>query len=182
MRIDGEGAPKEILRFEVVILAVLVMVPHSTLIEFVCVLVLLRPPHNAVALEFEEFGLDGANDRSDDLVLYIEQVGELAIVPLRAQMMTGISLDQLPRDTYPAARFTNAALKDIARPQLPSDHLDVNGLPLEREGRAAGYHRERAPAGEHRNDIVGHAVGKILLLGVTRHVLERQHCDRRSFW
>ena len=37
-------------------------------------------------------------------------------------------------------------------------------FPLVREGRIAGYNRERAPAGEHRDNVFGDAVGEILLL------------------
>ena len=33
--------------------------------------------------------------------------------------------------------------------------------------------------GERGEDVLGNAVGEVLLLGVGRHVIERQHRDRR---
>src|SRR5271165_2745316 len=52
LRICDECAPEIVLRLDVVVLAVPVMVPHSTLIEFVGILIVLWLVRDPVTLEF----------------------------------------------------------------------------------------------------------------------------------
>src|SRR6516225_4207677 len=91
--------------------------------------------------------------------------------------MAGISPDQLRGNAHSTARFTHATLDDIARAELLSDFLDVDSLALIGKGRVACDHRKGAPAGEHRDDVLGDAVGKELLLQIAAEVDERQDCD-----
>ncbi len=91
--------------------------------------------------------------------------------------MVGVGPDQLDRDAHPAARFAHAAFEHIAHAQFLADLLDVDGLAFVGEGRVAGDHREGAPAGEHRDDVLGDAVGEELLLGIAAEICERQHGD-----
>ncbi len=46
------------LRLDIVLLAVPVMMPHSALVIFVSIFIVLRLFSNALAFEFEEFRLD----------------------------------------------------------------------------------------------------------------------------
>ena len=64
---------------------------------------MLRPLCNPFSLEFQELRFDPAGDRSDDLVLQLEQIGKIAVVALGHDVMAGIGLDQLRRNTHPAA-------------------------------------------------------------------------------
>ena len=153
------------------------MVPQTVLIEFVGILVVLRLVGNAVAFEFQKFRLDGVGDRGNDLVLQLEQVGEVAVVSLGHYVMISVGADQLRRDPHPAARLAHAALENIAHAQLLTDFLDVDCLPFVGEGRVAGDHRECAPAGEHRDDVLGDAIGEELLLRITAEVGEWQNRD-----
>ena len=177
MRIDCQSAPERGLRFDVVGLGILVMVPHPALVEFVGVLAALRPLGDALAFEFEDLRLDRAGDRVGDFILQFEQIGEVSVVSLGHQVMAGIGLDQLRRDADPAPRFAHAAFEDIARAQFLADLLDVDGLAFVGEGRGAGDDRKGAPAGEHRNDVLGHAVGEELLLGIAAEIHKRQDRD-----
>src|SRR3984893_13021599 len=150
------------------------MMPHAALVKFVGVPAELRPLGDALALEFEELRLDRAGDRVSYLVLQLEQIGEGAIVPLGHYVMVRVGLDQLHGDAHPTARFAHAAFEDIAHAQFLANLLDVDGLALVGEGRVAGDHREGAPAGEHRNDVLGDAVGEKLLLRITAEIFEGQ--------
>src|SRR5260370_40811829 len=91
--------------------------------------------------------------------------------------MAGIGLDQLRGDPNSPARFAHAALEDVPYAQLLPDLLDIDGLAPVDKGRIAGDHREGAPAGEHRNDILGYAVGKIFLLRIAAKIGEWQNRD-----
>ena len=154
------------------------MVEHAALVKLVGILAVLRPLGDALALEFEQFRLDRAGDRPDDLVLQFEQVGQVAVVPLGHDVVVGVGPDQLCRNPHPMPRFPHAAFKDVARAQLLADLLDVDGLALVGEGRVAGDHREGAPAGEQRDDVLGDAVSEKFLLGVVAEIGERQYRDR----
>jgi len=115
-----------------------------------------------------------------DFVLQIKKVGQVAIVSFGHDVMAGICLDQLRSDAHPAARLAHTALEHIARAQFLSDRFDVEGLAFVGKGRRAGDDRKGAPAGEHRNDVLGEAVGKELLLGIAAEVHERQDGDGAS--
>ena len=91
------------MRLDVVQLALPVMVEHPTLVELVGALTVLRPLGDALALEFEEFRLNPAGNGGDDLVLQLEQVGQVAVVSLGDDVMIGVGADQLRRDAHPAA-------------------------------------------------------------------------------
>src|SRR5437899_10969873 len=91
--------------------------------------------------------------------------------------MVRIGLDQLHRDAYPTARFAHAPFKDIADAQFLADLLDVDCFPLVGEGRSTGDDREGAPAGEHRDNALGYADGKELLLGIAAEICKRPDGD-----
>jgi len=72
-----------------------------------------------------------------DLVLQLEQLGQIAVVSLGYDVMAGIGLNQLRGDTYPTPRFAHTAFDDITRPQFFSDPLNIDGFTLVGEGRRA---------------------------------------------
>ena len=54
-------------------------------------------------------------------------------------------------------------------------HLDL--LALVAEGGVAGDHEQALKAREIGDDVLGDTVDEILLLGIARHVVERQYDD-----
>jgi hypothetical protein len=50
---------------------------------------------DTVTFVFEHFRLNGAGDRGCDLILQLEQIGELAIVCLGHEVMACVGLDKL---------------------------------------------------------------------------------------
>ena len=84
--------------------------PHAALIEFVGIFAVLRPLGDAVALELEQLRLDRAGDRGDDLVLQLEEVGEVAVVFFSEQVVAGVGPNQLRGDADPAPGFAHTAL------------------------------------------------------------------------
>src|SRR5580704_17216728 len=92
-------------------------------------------------------------------------------------MVAGIGSDQLRRHPHPAAGFAHASFEDIAYAQLFSDLLYVDRLAFVGKGRVTGNHREGAPAGEKRNNVLGYAIGKVFLLRVVAEIRKRQDRD-----
>src|SRR5215472_7017698 len=91
--------------------------------------------------------------------------------------MAGIGLDELRAHAHPTARFAHATFEDVARPELASDLLDVDGLAFVHKARVARDHGKGAPAAEHRDDVLADAIGEELLLRIAAEIGERQHGD-----
>jgi hypothetical protein len=114
-----------------------------------------------------------------ELVLKREDVVERAVVTLRPDVPAGLRLDQLTGDAQAVRRLADTALEDVAHAELTPGLLQVHRSALVGEARIAGDHEEPLDAREAGDDVLGHAVGEILLLHVAAHVGERQHGDRR---
>ena len=133
----------------------------------------------ALVLEVLQLRHDGGGDAVGDLVLYVEDVLQLAVEALGPDVVVGVGVDELRRDPQAVAGLSHAAFQDVAGPQLPGDLADPGVLVFEREAGVAGHHGKRAPVRQSGDDVLGQAVGEVLLLGVAAHVLERQDSDRR---
>jgi hypothetical protein len=90
-------------------------------------------------------------------------------------------VDELGGDPHPIARFADAPLQDITHAERLADLLDMNVPALEREGGIAGDDEELGQFRQSRDDVLGDAVGEIVLLCIAAHVLERQDRDRWLF-
>src|SRR5262249_34417468 len=88
-------------------------------------------------------------------------------------------IDQLRGDAYAVSGFADAAFEDITDAEFAADLLHVDPMAFVNEGRVAGDDEQPANAGECRDDLLDHAVGKIFLLRVAAHIREGQHRDRR---
>src|SRR5215469_11562668 len=97
-------------------------------------------------------------------------------------MVARHSIDELGSDTNAVATPAHAALKDIAHTKLARDLLHINRAALVGEAGVPRDHKEGLAARQHRDDVFGHAVGKVLLLRIAAHVLEGQDCNRRLAW
>jgi hypothetical protein len=105
------------------------MVEHSALVKLVGALAVLRPLGDALALEFEEFRLNPAGNGRDDLVLQLEQVGQVPVVSLGDDVMVGVGADQrtrrpdlrtLPSSTYRTPSSCPTFLMSTVWPPRPA--------------------------------------------------------------
>ena len=74
---------------------------------------------------------------------------------------------------------TNAALQNVAHAKLAADLAHVDRLALVLEGGIAGDDEQLGEPRQLGKDILGNAVGEIVLALVAAEVVERQHGDRR---
>src|SRR5260370_16741277 len=79
------------------------------------------PTDDPIALGFEQFRLDSADDGIRDLVLQLEQVGEVTVEPLCPQMRVRFGINQLGVDAHPSAGPANASFQNVAYAQLATD-------------------------------------------------------------
>src|SRR5262245_26466693 len=77
--------------------------------------------------------LEGRDDRLRDFVLEREDVGELAVVALRPDVIAPYPIDQLGSDAHAPTRLAHAALDDVADVELPGDPGHVHRLAFEGE-------------------------------------------------
>src|SRR5947207_5023094 len=94
-------------------------------------------------------------------------------------MHAASGLNQLGSDAHAIAALPNRAFEHIADAKVTANLLHIDRLSLVGESRIAGDHEKPADLGERRCDFLDHAVGKVLLLWIAAHVLERQYRDRR---
>ena len=123
-------------------------------------------------------GFDGTGDAAGDFVLQGKDVADLAVVPFGPVMAAGQRIDELRRDAQPRARPADAAFEYIAHAEIARDPLHVDCPALVDECRVAGDDEQPADAGEPGDQILGDAIGKVLLFGIAAHIGERQHRDR----
>jgi hypothetical protein len=94
-------------------------------------------------------------------------------------MRSARGIDQLGGDAHPPARLANRALEDIADTELSPDLFHIDRLSLVRKARITGDDEQPANAAERGDDLLDHAVGEIVLLGIAAHIGEGQYRDRR---
>ena len=152
--------------------------------------VLLAPAKNAV-ISFGRRGLRPLRQfvcthkadlqRLDDLLRHIvlnrEDVGKIAIIPLRPGMAAALAVDQLTGHAYPVARLAHAALQHVMHAKCPRDILNIAAFPFEGEAGVAGDDEQALEAGQLGDDILGDAIGEIVLLRIAGHIGEGQHRD-----
>src|SRR5262245_54693806 len=92
-------------------------------------------------------------------------------------MRAGSGVDQLPRYAHSARSFSYAAFKHVTYAKLATDLLHVNGVPLVCEARVAGDDEQRLEMGQCGDDVIGHAVGEIILLRIGAQVDEWQNSN-----
>jgi len=123
--------------------------------------------------------LERQHDRARQLVLDRKDALELAIVALRPQVIPVRHADQLREDPELIALSAHAPFQDGGDVQLRADLPDVEVLALEEECGGAGDDANALDVGERVDDLLGHAVGEVLVLLVAAQVREGQHHDRR---
>ena len=83
----------------------------------------------------DELHLQRTGDGLRDVVLNGEDVGQLAVVPFRPQMIAVLRVDELCRHADPASRAADAAFENVRDAERLGDPADVLFLAPEGEGR-----------------------------------------------
>ena len=93
-------------------------------------------------------------------------------------MGAGRGLDELGRDPQAIVRCGGRSLQHVADSEFASDLAYVDGAALVGKGRVAGDNFQAATTRQGSDDLLRHAVGKVVALGITAHVGEGEHGDR----
>jgi hypothetical protein len=88
------------------------------------------------------------------------------------------AVDELAGDPHLGSALAHAALQQITHAEFAADLLHVHRPALVGEARISRDHKEPAQARERRDDLLDHAIGKILLFGIAAHVHEGKNCNR----
>ena len=131
----------------------------------------------AFELRLVDLRRDGADDSGGVLVLYVEDIIQRPVEPLRPQVTSGLRIDQLCRYADSISRLPGAAVQHIPHGEVFRDRVDVYSLSLVDEGRIAGDYQNPVELREARDDVFRHAVGEEFLLRIAGHVLEREYRD-----
>ena len=115
----------------------------------------------------------------EDLVKAGRLVSGSVVDLARTPVGVAVRADQLYGDADTITRLSYASLKDVFDTEFARDLLHLHSLALVHEGRVARDHEQVVEARQLRNDVLGEAVREKLLLGISAHVDERQHRDRR---
>jgi len=86
-------------------------------------------------------------------------------------------LDQLAGDADAAGGAADAAFEHIAHAELAADLADIGGFPFVGKARIARDDKQPFDARQARDDVLDHAVDKIILLRVAAHIGKRQDRD-----
>ena len=78
-------------------------------------------PLDRLLLARQQAKLQRLDDRLRNLVLKLEDVGQVAVVALGPHMVSGRAVNQLCSDPDPGRRFADASFKDVLDAQLASD-------------------------------------------------------------
>jgi hypothetical protein len=89
----------------------------------------------------------GGRHRLGDLILERENVGEIAIVVLGPDVISGASINKLRRDAHPITGLAHAAFEHIAHAEFPSDLLHIDRAALVGEAGVARDDEERGIPG-----------------------------------
>ncbi len=116
---------------------------------------------------------------ADNLVLHLEDVFHRLVESFRPQVRSGLGADQLDIHPQPIAAPLHRTFQRIADVQLRADLDNVDRFALEGEGGVAGDHETAVDPRQVRGQAFGHPVDEIFLLGVLRHIGERQDDDRQ---
>jgi len=120
-------------------------------------------------------------DRIDDLILDREDVRHFAIESLGKDMRPCLCVDQLHRGAQALASQPDTAFEDEFRTELPAHLRHVHRLAPVAERGVSGDDGEIPEAAQLGDDVLGEAVGEVVLLCASRHVRERQNGDGGKF-
>ena len=118
-----------------------------------------------------------AGDSAGDALLHGEDVAQLVVVLLGPQLRAVGGVAELHRDPHALAHAPHTAAHDVAGIQRPADLGERQLLVPERQDGVVGDHRQLLEAAERPGDVLGEAVGEIVLGGIAALVGEHQDGD-----
>jgi hypothetical protein len=137
-----------------------------------------RTIFNAVAtLEAMSSWMANTSSMVRNVVLDGKHVVHGAIVGVRPQVKAIVDADQLRRHPDPVALPPDAAFQHVGDIERGADFPQVFVLALEAERRGAARDLQVRDLRELVQQLLGEAVGEILVLRVRTHAHERQHRD-----
>jgi len=96
------------------------------------------------------------------------------------KMVAGFGFQKLRRHPDLAAGLPHTAFEDVPDAELAADNPNVLRAVLVCECGVAGDHKEPLEPAKGGSDVLGNPVAEERLARIATHVVERQHCDRRS--
>src|SRR5258708_25734178 len=106
-------------------------------------------------------------------------MGKRTIELVRPKVRSTGRFKHLSGDQTSPRRFSDATFQNVTHTEFTPNLLNIDRFALVGEAGIARDHEQRFKARQRCDDVLHHAVGKILLLGIAAHVLERQDGDRR---
>src|ERR1700758_1805312 len=94
-------------------------------------------------------------------------------------MGTSGYIDELAADAHPLPGPAHAPLENIADAKVAANLLEVDRFSFVGECGIAGDDEKPAPFRQRSDNVLGNAVDKIFLLGITTDIVKRKHGDRR---
>src|SRR3954452_16611388 len=129
-----------------------------------------------------ELGLDLPGDPQGDLILDSEYIVQLAVKVLRPDMVATEAVEELSRNSDAPFGVAHAAFHHIAHTERRGDLTQIRRRLLVSLYRVARDHEELTDAAQRRRDVLGDSVGEEILVGIVRHVNERQDRNRGPVW
>ena len=120
---------------------------------------------------------DDRRNRSGDFGLNLEDVLELPVERLVPHLAPA-RIEKLCRDPQLLARLADAPLQHVAHAEQRADPVNPVIAALEGERRGAADHVQLAEARQPIENLLGHPVAEIVVVGVVADVGEGQHRDR----
>ncbi len=132
----------------------------------------------ALSLLRGQADLDLADDRARGFRLSGEHVGQILLVALRPNILSGRGLDELDGDAHARAGAQDRSFDDRIHPELSRDlgnrFLRVSVL----HDRRSRDHAEILDLRQFGDELGRHPVDEELLSGVAGEVLKRKDCER----
>ena len=119
--------------------------------------------------------LERADHGVGDIVLYLEDIIELAVVGLRPHPGVIVYVDEFGGDAQLLAGLAHAPLKHVRHVEGLADLRERRLLALEIERGGARRHPQARHLAQKVDELLRQTVGEILLVLLLRQVLERQH-------
>src|SRR6266545_5198381 len=134
--------------------------------QVICIEICRRLVLHPLDLDELQLRLDRTDYAFGHAILQIENVAHFAVEAIGPDVGAGRSINELPREPKTMARAPNASLQHIADTKLAPNLTDINDLAFVGEGRVACDDEQPVATRERGDDVLGHAVGKIVLLGI----------------
>jgi hypothetical protein len=122
--------------------------------------------------------LDLSGNRARHLALQLQDVGQVSLVFTGPEMCIGRGVNQLDADLHAIAAALHRAFYDGVDIQRARNFRERTFGAFEPHHRRARDDAERADSGKIADEGLGHSVSEVLLLGVARQIVQRQHRQR----